>query len=73
MRTMFYEFPEQEICWTLTDQYMFGADILVAPVMYANMSKREVYLPEGTTWTTIHDQKEYQGGNIVSIDTPLPA
>ena len=71
MRTMFYEFPEQEICWTLTDQYMFGADILVAPVMYANMSKREVYLPEGTTWTTIHDQKEYQGGNIVSIDTPL--
>lgn len=71
MRTMFYEFPEQEICWTLTDQYMFGADILVAPIMYPNMSKREVYLPEGSKWTTIHDQKEYQGGTIVSIDTLL--
>ena len=33
MRAMFYEFPEDPVCWDLTDQYMFGPDYLVAPVM----------------------------------------
>lgn len=31
MRPMFYDFPEQDICWDLKEQYMFGSSILVAP------------------------------------------
>ena len=34
MRTMFYEFPEQECCWELKEQYMFGSDMLAAPILY---------------------------------------
>ena len=37
--------------WEIEDEYMFGPDILVAPVMEENTSERKVYLPEGAIWT----------------------
>lgn len=37
MRTLFYEFPEDEACWTDYEEYMFDSDVLVALVMYAGM------------------------------------
>ena len=46
MRTMFYDFPEDAVCWDLKDQYMFGSDILVAPIVYPGAMSREV-LPSG--------------------------
>ena len=71
MRTMFYEFPEDKHCWEVEDQYMYGSDILVAPVMYKDMISREVYLPGNTEWTQLHDGKVYQGGQTIVVDTPL--
>lgn len=71
MRTMFYEFPEQERCWELKDQYMFGADLLVAPVMYENAEEREVYLPSGAFWTDLHDGKVLEGGRTISVHAEL--
>jgi len=71
MRTMFYEFPDDEKCWELKDQYMFGSDILVAPVVYKNMTGREVYLPKGAVWTNLHDGKKYEGGQYVFAEAPL--
>ncbi len=65
MRTMFYEFPQDEMCWDLTDQYMFGSDILVAPILYENTYERDVYLPRGAGWTLIYDGTKYEGGQIV--------
>jgi len=71
MRTMFYEFPKDKHCWEVEDQYMYGSDILVAPVMYKDMISREVYLPGNTEWTQLHDGKVYQGGQTIVVDTPL--
>ena len=71
MRPMFYEFPEQECCWDMREQYMFGSDILVAPVLYEGQTEREVYLPAGARWTCVHDGKVYEGGGTVTIDAPL--
>lgn len=65
IRTMFYEFPQDERCWDLTDQYMFGSDILVAPILYENTYERDVYLPHGADWTLIYDGIKYQGGQIL--------
>ena len=47
MRAMFYEFPEDENCAKLKDQYMFGPDYLVAPVLEMGARSRSVYLPAG--------------------------
>ena len=49
MCPMFYEFPEQEICWDLKEQYMYGDSMLVAPILYEDTEERSVYLPQGHT------------------------
>ncbi len=71
MRTLFYEFPQDSACWDVQDQYMFGSDILVAPVVYEHASQRDVYLPAGASWTNMHTGETFQGGQTVSVDAPL--
>jgi len=61
MRPMFFAYPEDETCWTLNDQYMFGDDILFAPIMEQGRTSRTVYLPEGE-WILAKDGREYTGG-----------
>lgn len=71
MRAMLLEFSQDESCWNLTDQYMFGPDLLVAPVVYAGAESRKVYLPKGETWVDAWTGEETQGGKTVSADAPL--
>ncbi len=70
LRTMFYEFPEDDRCWELEDQYMFGDRYLVAPVLEAGMKRRQVYLPAGC-WRDLADRKEYVGGQVLNCETPI--
>lgn len=70
MRTMFYEFPNDEKAWEITDQYMFGDRYLVAPILEYKQRSREVYLPKGK-WQLLSDGKLYYGEQIVSVDAPL--
>ena len=70
IRTMFYEFPNDEKCWELRDQYMFGDRYLVAPVMYEGMRKRNVYLPEGK-WKNLNTGEVLDGETMVMVDAPL--
>lgn len=72
LRTMFYEFPDDPCCWEITDQYMFGSDYLVAPILRAGQRKRDVYLPAGT-WKNINDGSVWEGGQTGSFDAPLEA
>lgn len=60
MRTLFFEYPEDATAWFIEDQYLFGSDILVAPIMEENASERNVYLPEGL-WIDYQNGKEYEG------------
>lgn len=70
IRTMFYEFPEDEKCWETSDQYMFGSEYLVAPVLSFGAREREVYLPAGK-WESIEDKKVYDGEQTVTAAAPL--
>ena len=70
MRTMFYEFPEDEECWKLKDQYMFGPDYLVAPVLHAGETERELYLPAGS-WEDFHTGEKLSGGRRVKAAAPI--
>lgn len=71
MRTMFYEFPDDQYCWELKDQYMFGSDVLVAPVMEPGAISRQVYLPSGCTWTCMSNGEKFAGGQTVTANAPL--
>jgi alpha-D-xyloside xylohydrolase len=60
MRAMLLEFPEDRNCWHLDQQYMFGSDLLVAPVFNA-AGDVEFYLPEGE-WTEFFSGTTVSGG-----------
>ena len=70
LRAMFYEFPEDEKCWELKSQYMFGDKYLVAPILHLNEFKREVYLPKGK-WKLTSTGQVYDGNDLVSVDAPV--
>lgn len=70
IRTMFYEFPEDERCWELMDQYMFGSEYLVAPILHLNEFEREVYLPAGE-WENINNGEIVTGGKTIRVAAPI--
>lgn len=71
MRTMFYEFPEDKVCWEVEDQYMYGSKVLVAPVYEAGAVQRDVYLPSGCKWTNKETGDTFEGGQWVTAPAPL--
>ncbi|MCI8434203.1 MAG: glycoside hydrolase family 31 protein [Lachnospiraceae bacterium] len=71
MRPLFYDFPEDEHCWEAEDSYLFGPDLLVAPVMEAGARERQIYLPAGTGWRDAFTKQEYEGGQTVTVPAPL--
>lgn len=71
MRALFYEFPEDKICWDIKDSYMFGPDILVAPICYEKAQKRRVYLPIGANFTHAGTGQVYEGGQWYEIEAAI--
>lgn len=71
IRPLFYDFPEDGNCWENETQYLYGPDLLVAPIMHAGTTTREVYLPEGADWTDMWTKETYQGGATITVDAPI--
>jgi len=70
MRGMDYEFPEEEACRDLRDQYMFGDRLLVAPVLFPGQREREVYLPAGK-WRNADTGEVLDGARRITAPAPL--
>ena len=60
VRALLVEFPEDKGAWLVEDEYMFGSQILVAPLMESG-TEREVYLPSCSSPTKWID---YQTGQV---------
>lgn len=72
MRPLFVDFPDDGTSWEVEDQFMFGPDILVAPVLYQGQTSRSLYLPAGTRWASAWNRSEvYDGGQSITVDAPL--
>lgn len=73
MRGLFYGFPDDEATADVADEYLFGPDLLVAPVTEPGARERGVYLPgDGTvSWTDLRDGRRYPGGTTVTAAAPL--
>lgn len=84
MRSLVMDFCDDPVARGITDEYMFGDAILVAPVytpMYyevgsrpiENSSKtRKVYLPKGCGWYDFYTKEYYEGGEFIEADAALP-
>lgn len=71
MRPLFFDFPQDKKAWETYDAYMFGSDILVAPVTDAGEQVKTVYLPEGVDWVYSSTGEAYSGGQTVTVPAPL--
>ncbi len=71
MRPLFFDFPGDTACWNYEDEYMFGPDILVAPIMAAQTFKRSVYLPVGCRWQDAVSGNLLEGGQTITVNAPL--
>ncbi|HEY4788856.1 MAG TPA: TIM-barrel domain-containing protein, partial [Bacteroidales bacterium] len=70
LRALIFHHPEDKMCWHIHDQYYFGDDFLVAPVMNSE-NKRDVYLPKGK-WVNFFDGKIYEGNQwLKDLNVPL--
>ena len=71
MRPMVMEFPMDTETYSLDTQFMFGEEMLVAPVVKKSARSRNLYLPEGT-WIDFNDKKsEFSGEQWMTVDAPL--
>ncbi len=71
VRALFIEYPNDPGSWLIDNEYLFGSDMLVAP-LFEDASARDVYLPPGM-WIDYQTGKVYQGGwhNIVAGKIPI--
>ena len=70
LRALIFEHPADKMCWHIDDEYYFGDDFLVAPVMNSEDS-RDVYLPEGE-WVNFFTGERIRGGQwLKGVKVPL--
>ncbi|MFM0081978.1 glycoside hydrolase family 31 protein [Paraburkholderia sediminicola] len=71
LRPMFAEFPHDPRCLVDGDDMMLGSSMLVAPVVEADQSTRDVYLPTGARWASYWSGEVFEGGQTVTLPAPF--
>jgi alpha-D-xyloside xylohydrolase len=71
MRPLFVDYPDDPHAWAVEDAFLFGPDVLVAPVAQAGQRSREVYLPAGTRWVCTASGEVHDGGLTAQAATPI--
>jgi alpha-D-xyloside xylohydrolase len=66
VRALIFHHPEDRLCWHIDDEYYFGDDFLVAPVINGE-DAREVYLPEGS-WVNFFSGERLEGGRWLKME-----
>ncbi len=71
MRPLFLEFPGDPASKDITDEYLLGDSILVAPVIEEGASSRRVYFPPGKWTSLLGPKKQFIGGQEIVVPAPL--
>ena len=78
MRAMGIAYPTDALTHSLKDQFMFGRDLLVAPVVKSQATQRSIYLPKiengnssNGKWVDIWTGQQYEGGQTVKRDVNM--
>jgi alpha-D-xyloside xylohydrolase len=71
IRPLFYDFPYDLAAWEIEDQFMFGPNLLVAPILFEETTSRKVYLPTGNSWRNPLSGESFNGGQCIMATAPL--
>ena len=67
MRPLIYDYETDQNVIHIEDEYLFGDNMLIAPLLEENSNSRSVYLPKGQ-WYDFFTGKQYQGGGFYRSD-----
>lgn len=70
-RPLFLHHEDDPATYTIQDAYLYGADMLVAPVWRPGEKDRTVHLPSGRQWVHAWTGQAYRGGAAVTVAAPL--
>jgi alpha-glucosidase len=70
LRPLFLEFPADEQTAKVEDEFLFGSDLLVAPVLWEGVDARDVYLPAGE-WFDYWTGQKYAGNTTIHVPVTL--
>lgn len=70
LRHLMLVFPDDQETWNISDQFMIGDSLLVAPVLQEGATSRSVYFPAGT-WYDVWTGDAVEGGGRVTVDAPI--
>lgn len=70
-RPLFMHHEDDPRCYSIQDQYLYGTDLLVAPVHKAEQTEWTTYLPRGRTWVHLWNGETYSGGEDITLPAPL--
>ena len=68
VRALVMDYPEDATAWSVDDEYLFGASLLVAP-LFTGQAKRSLYLPEGD-WYDFWTHEKHVGGRAIEVAKP---
>ena len=70
VRALLFHHPDDRQVWHIDDEYYFGSEFLVAPVMNSD-NRRDIYLPEGL-WVNFFTGQRLEGGRwYYNVEVPL--
>ena len=70
LRALLFHHPHDRQCWNIDDEYYFGSEFLVCPVMNSE-NRRDIYLPEGL-WVNFFTGERLEGGRwYYDVEVPL--
>jgi len=69
LRPLLLDSPDEPVVWGITDQFRFGRDLLVAPVVEEGATSRRLYLPRGE-WRDFWGDTSHTGGQWIEVDAP---
>lgn len=70
-RPLFLHYEADVATYAIQDAYLYGADMLVAPVWHAGEVERRLYLPKGDRWVHVWSGEVFDGGADISIAAPF--
>jgi alpha-glucosidase len=70
-RPLFLHFEDDTRSYAIQDAYLYGADLLVAPVSQAGKTEWSTYLPAGANWIHVWTDETFTGGREVTVPAPF--
>ncbi len=72
MRPLYYEHPSDTAASAVSDEFYWGSQLIIAPVLNKGATQRSVYLPKGE-WYELNALQKIQGGNRFNQAVTLEA